>query len=229
MTCWPRASAPASTGRCRWRWRSPAGDTAALTQAHRRSAPDPGGRLGGHPQLNPAGTAAAVIAYPDELAAERTDLELVTRLRDTVIPPIEQSTHGARVRRRSRPPRRWTSRTSSQQAAAVHRDRGRAGRPAVDGRVPIADHSGPGRGHEPALDRRRVRRGAGRVRARLARHLFGVQPGPIDAFIPVLTFAIVFGLSWTTRCSWSPACTRNGPPAATRAPPSREGSLAPAA
>ncbi len=25
--------------------------------------------------------------------------------------------------------------------------------------------------------------------------LFGVQPGPIDAFIPVLAFAIVFGLS----------------------------------
>jgi RND superfamily putative drug exporter len=25
--------------------------------------------------------------------------------------------------------------------------------------------------------------------------VFGVQPGPIDAFIPVLTFAIVFGLS----------------------------------
>src|SRR5437588_9087980 len=25
--------------------------------------------------------------------------------------------------------------------------------------------------------------------------LFGLQPGPIDAFIPVLTFAIVFGLS----------------------------------
>ena len=36
---------------------------------------------------------------------------------------------------------------------------------------------------------------AGGVRARLAVGLFGVQRGPIDAFIPVLAFAIVFGLS----------------------------------
>ena len=36
---------------------------------------------------------------------------------------------------------------------------------------------------------------AGGVRARLAGGLFGTQAGPIDAFIPVLAFAIVFGLS----------------------------------
>src|SRR5206468_705797 len=38
----------------------------------------------------------------------------------------------------------------------------------------------------------------------------GLQAGPIDAFIPVVVFAIVFGLSMDYRSSWSAASARRG-------------------
>ena len=57
------------------------------------------------------------------------------------------------------PPRSSTSPTGSQRpAAAVHRRRHRAVVPAADGRVPLDPRPAQGRGHEPALDRRRLRR-----------------------------------------------------------------------
>ena len=31
--------------------------------------------------------------------------------------------------------------------------------------------------------------------------LLGVSPGPIEPWLPVILFAVVFGLAWTTRCS----------------------------
>ena len=40
--------------------------------------------------------------------------------------------------------------------------------------------------------------------------LFGVEETvPIVSFMPMMLFAILFGLSWTTRCSCSPGCARS--------------------
>ena len=97
MTCWPRASARASTGRCSWLWRSPPPTTRrALTRLTDALRPTPGVASVATPQLNPAGTAAAVLAYPATSPQSAQTSSLVTRLRDRLIPPIEQSTH-ARV------------------------------------------------------------------------------------------------------------------------------------
>ena len=60
--------------------------------------------------------------------------------------------------------------------------------------------------------------------------LFGVQAGPIDAFIPVLAFAIVFGLSMDYEVFLDLARPRGmAARAATPAPPSARASPAPAA
>ena len=52
--------------------------------------------------------------------------------------------------------------------------------------------------------------------------------GPIFPFLPVMVFSILFGLSATTRCSWSAACTRSGSTPVTTARPSVEVSPGPA-
>ena len=46
--------------------------------------------------------------------------------------------------------------------------------------------------------------------------LLGItKAGPIEVFLPVLMFAILFGCRWTTRCSSSVACTKSGSAPAT--------------
>ncbi len=86
--------------------------------------------------------------------------------------------------------------TLGAQAAAVHR-RGRAAeRAAADDRVPLAGDPAAGRGHEPAQHRRRARRDRGDLPVGLARRRCSASSqGPIESFIPVMLFAIVFGLS----------------------------------
>jgi uncharacterized membrane protein YdfJ with MMPL/SSD domain len=59
--------------------------------------------------------------------------------------------------------------------------------------------------------------------------LLGIQLGPIEAFIPVMVFAIVFGLSMDYEVSSSPGSTRRGSTAETTPPPSARGSSAPGA
>ena len=51
--------------------------------------------------------------------------------------------------------------------------------------------------------------------------------GPIEAFVPVIFFAVLFGL-WTTRCSWSAGCTRSGSTPTTTAARSRSARARPA-
>ena len=69
--------------------------------------------------------------------------------------------------------------------------------PVADGGVPIDPRAAQGRDHEPAVGRRGVRRdrrdlpvglGQGARRA-------SARTGPIQAFIPIMMFAILFGLS----------------------------------
>ena len=69
--------------------------------------------------------------------------------------------------------------------------------PAADGRVPQRGDPGRRRGDEPALGGGRVRRRHRRVPGRLVgASLLGIdKTGPIEAFVPVFMFAILFGLS----------------------------------
>ena len=83
------------------------------------------------------------------------------------------------------------------QAAAVHRRRRAAVGAAADGRLPLAGDPAAGRRHEPAQS---IGAALGVIVADLPVGLAGRpvrrrSTGPIESFIPVMLFAIVFGLS----------------------------------
>ena len=161
---------PGSTGPSRspWRYRP---HTIGLRS---RSSPPACARLLAWPRfqrhrVNSTGTAAAVIAYPSSAPQSAQTANLVTNLRDRVIPPIERSTH-ARV---------FVGGATASQVDFAH---------VLASKLPLFIAivvalaalllmvvfrslmiPRAGRGHEPALDRRLGWRRAGRLRARLAR------------------------------------------------------------
>jgi putative drug exporter of the RND superfamily len=147
------------------------------------------------PRLNPTGTAAAVLAYPTTSPQSAQTSELVTRLRDTTIPPIERST-GARI---------FVGGATASQIDFSH---------IIAAKLPlfiavvvglaallllVAFRSLVIPVQAAVMNLLSIGASLGVVQAVFERGwlggLLGVQSGPIDAFIPVLVFAIVFGLS----------------------------------
>jgi RND superfamily putative drug exporter len=147
------------------------------------------------PRLNSTGTAAAVVAYPVSSPQSAQTSSLVTRLRDNVIPPIERST-GARV---------FVGGPTAAQVDFSH---------ILSSKLPlfigvvialaalllvVVFRSLVIPVQAALMNLLSIGASLGVVQAVFERgwlgSLIGVQPGPIDAFIPVLTFAIVFGLS----------------------------------
>jgi RND superfamily putative drug exporter len=147
------------------------------------------------PRINATGTTAAVVAYPTTSPQSSQTSSLVTRLRDGVIPPIERST-GARVY------------VGGSTAAQVDFSHVLATKlplfigvvVAVAGLLLLVVFRSVVIPIQAALmNLLSIGASLGIVQAVFERGwlggLFGTQPGPIDAFIPVLVFAIVFGLS----------------------------------
>jgi RND superfamily putative drug exporter len=143
------------------------------------------------PRLNGNATAAAVVAYPASSPQSGATASLVTRLRDTVIPPIERST-GARV---------YVGGSTAAQVDFSH---------VLSSKLPLfiavvialaalllvlVFRSLVIPVQAAVMNLLSIGASLGIIQALFERGWFGVQPGPIDAFIPVLTFAIVFGLS----------------------------------
>jgi RND superfamily putative drug exporter len=170
-------------------------DTAALTRLTASLRSTPGVASVASPRLNPTGTAAAVIAYPSTSPQSAQTSSLVTRLRDRVIPPIEQSTH-ARV---------FVGGATASQVDFAH---------VLASKLPlfiaivvalaalllmVVFRSLVIPVQAAVMNLLSIAASLGVVQAVFERgwlgSLFGVQAGPIDAFIPVLAFAIVFGLS----------------------------------
>jgi putative drug exporter of the RND superfamily len=147
------------------------------------------------PRLNGAGTTAALVAYPDSSPQSAQTSSLVTSLRNRVIPPIEQSTH-AHV---------FVGGATAAQVDFSH---------VLSSKLPlfiaivvalaavllmIVFRSLVIPVQAAVMNLLSIAASLGVVQAVFERgwlgSLFGVQAGPIDAFIPVLVFAIVFGLS----------------------------------
>jgi RND superfamily putative drug exporter len=145
--------------------------------------------------LNATGTAAAIVAYPTASPQSAQTPSLVARLRDSVIPPVEHST-GARV---------YIGGATASQVDFSH---------VLSSKLPVfiaiviavaalllvvVFRSLVIPVQAAVMNLLSIAASLGVVQAVFERGwlggLFGVQPGPIDAFIPVLTFAIVFGLS----------------------------------
>ncbi len=147
------------------------------------------------PRLNAAGTTASVVANPATSPQSSQTSSLVTQLRDRVIPPIERST-GSRV---------YVGGATAAQVDFSHVLASKL--PLFIGVVVavaallllIVFRSLVIPVQAALMNLLSIGASLGIIQAVFERGwlggLFGVQPGPIDAFIPVLAFAIVFGPS----------------------------------
>src|SRR4029077_3376657 len=147
------------------------------------------------PRLNAPGTAASVLVYPTTSPQSAQTSSLVGRLRNDVIPPLEHS-GGTRV---------YVGGATASQVDFSH---------VLSTKLPLfigvvialaalllvmvfRSLLIPLQG--AAMNLLSIAASLGVIQAVFERGwlsgLFGTQAGPIDAFIPVLAFAIVFGLS----------------------------------
>ncbi|MFL5831594.1 MAG: MMPL family transporter, partial [Solirubrobacteraceae bacterium] len=170
-------------------------DGAALNQVADAVRGTPGVAAVATPRLNGAGTAAALMAYPTTSPQSAQTASLVTRLRESVLPGIERSS-GARV---------YVGGATASQVDFSH---------VLSSKLPLFIAVVVGLAsllllvvfrsfvipvQAALMNLLSIAASLGVVTAVFERGwlggLFGVQPGPIDAFIPVFAFAIVFGLS----------------------------------
>ncbi|HEY1590799.1 MAG TPA: MMPL family transporter [Solirubrobacteraceae bacterium] len=169
----------------------PPHDSAALGQLTHALRSTPGVASVATPRVNAAGTAAAVVAYPATSPQSAQTSSLVTRLRGAVIPPIERAS-GARA---------YVGGATASQVDFSH---------VLSSKLPlfigvvialaalllmVVFRSLVIPVQAALMNLLSIVASLGIVQAVFERGWFGVQRGPIDAFIPVLVFAIVFGLS----------------------------------
>jgi putative drug exporter of the RND superfamily len=172
-----------------------ANDAAALTQLTHAVSTTPGVQSVATPRLNAAGTAASVAAYPTTSPQSAQTSSLVNRFRNDVIPPVEHVT-GARV---------YVGGSTASQVDFSH---------VLSTKLPLfiavvialaalllvaVFRSLVIPVQAAVMNLLSIAASLGVIQAVFERgwlaSLFGTQAGPIDAFIPVLAFAIVFGLS----------------------------------
>jgi len=170
-------------------------DTAAVSELAHALARTPGVASVAPPRLNADGTAAAVVAYPTTSPQSAQTSSLVTQLRDSVLPPIERRT-GTRV---------YVGGATASQVDFAH---------VLSTKLPLfigvvialaalllvlVFRSLVIPVQAAVMNLLSIGASFGIIQAVFERGwlggLFGATPGPIDAFIPVLAFAIVFGLS----------------------------------
>ncbi len=130
------------------------------------------------PRVSPSGKVAVMEAYPRSAPQAAATTDLVNKLRHEVLPPLKQSLHvDALGRRFHRRIDRFLER-AGEQAAAVHRDRGRALGAAVVRDLPVARDPDTGGADEPAQHRGSARRHRAGVPERLARWTAGYHARP---------------------------------------------------
>jgi RND superfamily putative drug exporter len=170
-------------------------DSSALGELTRTLRTTPGIASVAPPRLNAAGTTAAVVAYPATSPQSAQTSGLVTRLRNEVLPPIERKS-GARV---------YVGGATAAQVDFSHVLATKL--PLFIGVVVavaallllVVFRSLVIPVQAAVMNLLSIGASLGIIQAVFERGwlagLFGAQVGPIDAFIPVLAFAIVFGLS----------------------------------
>ena len=170
-------------------------DSAAVAQLTHALRDTPGIASVAPVRLNASASTAAVVAYPTASPQSQQTSNLVSHLRSSVIPPIERST-GSRV---------YVGGATASQVDFSH---------VLSSKLPLFIAVVIGLAsllllivfrslvipvQAAVMNMLSIGASLGIVQAVFERGwlggLFGVQAGPIDAFIPVLAFAIVFGLS----------------------------------
>ena len=176
-----------------------AGRPAGARPAGRRGRPTPRAWPGRGPAARPPGaTVARGPGHPDHLArSPQETTDLIGRLRDDVVPAAERGTTlKVYVGGVDGDLRRLRRRADRQAAAVPRRDH----RPRASCCCMLAFRSllvpADRRGDEPARRRRLLRRGRRVLPVGLG--LRAARPGragPVEAFLPVIMLAILFGLS----------------------------------
>ncbi len=170
-------------------------DSTALAELTHALSRTPGIASVAPPRLNATGTTAAVVAYPTTSPQSSQTSSLVTRLRDAVIPPVERST-ASHV---------YVGGATAAQVDFSH---------VLSSKLPlfvgivialaallllVVFRSLVIPVQAALMNLLSIGASLGIIQAVFERGwlggLFGTQVGPIDAFIPVFAFAIVFGLS----------------------------------
>jgi RND superfamily putative drug exporter len=144
------------------------------------------------PRLNPAGDAASIQVFPRSSPQSAQTTSLVTHVRDSVLPPLERAT-GTTV---------YIGGATASEADFSH---------VLSSKLPlfigivialsalllmVVFRSFLIPLQAAAMNLLSIGAALGIVQAIFERGwLFGLQPAPIDAFIPVMGFAIIFGLS----------------------------------
>ena len=172
-----------------------AGDRAALAQAQAALRADPDVVRVSSPALSPGGTTATLQAFPRSAPQDAATTDLVQRLRDGALPPIERATGATLLVTGSTAIGvDFSSVLASKLPLFIGLIVGFAAllllvvfRSLV---IPLQAAAmnvlsiGASLGAAVAIFQKGVLGGA-----------LGIQSGPIDAFIPVLLFSIIFGLS----------------------------------
>jgi len=166
-------------------------DSAALAELNHALRTTAGIESVAAARLNPAGNTASVVAYPTTSPQSAQTSSLVAHLRDSVIPPVERST-GSRV---------YVGGATASQVDFSH---------VLSSKLPlfigvvvalaallllVVFRSLVIPVQAALMNLLSIGASLGIIQAVFERGWLGGQAGPIDAFIPVLTFAIVFGLS----------------------------------
>ncbi len=172
-----------------------AGDTGGLARFTTTLRDTPGIASVAAPRLNPARDTAAIAAYPTTSPQSDQTTSLVKRLRSDVLPPLAKAT-GATV---------YVGGATAIQVDFAHVLSGKL--PLFIGLVVLLSallllvvfRSLLIPVQAALMNLLSIAAALGVVQAIFERGwlagLIGVQPGPIEAFIPVMVFAIVFGLS----------------------------------
>jgi RND superfamily putative drug exporter len=170
-------------------------DGAAVAQLGAEMRSTPGVASVAAPRLNAAGDTASVQVFPTSSPQSAQTTSLVTHLRDSVLPPLERTT-GTTV---------YVGGATATQADFAH---------VLSSKLPlfiglvialsallllVVFRSFVIPLQAAVMNLLSIGAALGVVQAVFERgwlsSLFGVQPGPIEPFIPVMAFAIVFGLS----------------------------------
>ena len=149
------------------------------------------------PEVNAAGDTALITAIPTTKPQDQATSDLVHRLRDTTLP---EATAGTDATALVGGPTAGFIDQSDKISARLPWFIGAvvvAVVPAVDDRVPLDPRPAQGRAVEPVVDRRRLRRRRRRVPVGLGPHRSSdsTKRCPIASFVPMMMFAILFGLS----------------------------------
>ncbi len=172
-----------------------AGDQAALKRISSALSEDPGVASVALPTLSPSRRTAVFLAYPTSAPQDQATTDLVNRLRDSTLPPLENATHTEVL----------VGGITAGQIDFTH---------VLADKLPlfiavvvllsallllVVFRSLVIPIQAALMNLLSIGASLGVVVA-IFQHgwlggLFGVEPGPIDSFIPVMLFAIVFGLS----------------------------------